>query len=125
MAFIFILYTIVTFLVLVVIYLIIDYYQKKRSQLDYPRKLQLELNKKIQIQKEQQMKLTILWKTQKNIEERVVQIDEYLKNLLEIPMDSEFDKHSAQVMELNTRFTIDQINKSMNFIQEMKSQENK
>lgn len=123
MAFIFILYTIVTFLVLVVIYLIIDYYQKKRSQLDYPRKLQLELNKKIQIQKEQQMKLTILWKTQKNIEERVIQIDEYLKNLIEIPMKSDFDKHSVQIMELNTRFTIDQINKSMHFIQQMKSHE--
>lgn len=125
MAFIFILYTLVILLILIVIYLIVEYYQMKRSLLETPRKLLLDLNEKIKIQEEQQMKLTILWKTQKNIEERVVQIDEYLKNLLEIPMDSDFDKHSAQVMELNTRFTIDQINKSMNFIQEMKSQENK
>ena len=125
MAFIYIFYIFLILLIVIVVYLVIDNHRVRRTMLEVPEKLQRELSEKIKIQQKQQLKLSILWKTQKNMEEKVIEIEKYLSHLKEVPAENEFDQHTFQVMELNTKFTIDQINKSMNFIQEMKSQENK
>lgn len=123
MAFIYILYTSVIILILIVLYLSFDYYQMRKKLMEIPIKLQSELDEKMKIQDNHKMKLSILWQTQKNMEVRVVQIDQYFKNIIDAPIKTEFDIQLMKMMELNAQFTIDQINKSMKFIQEMKSQE--
>ena len=125
MSFIYILYTLVIALIIAIIYLIFDYYQVRKTLLEIPEKLQLELDEKTRIYERQQVKLSNLWEIQHEIEEKVLQIDWYLKSFKELTIDNEKDLQSVRIMELNTRFTIEQINKSMNFIQEMKNQENK
>ena len=125
MTFIYILYTLVIALIIAIIYLIFDYYQVRKTLLEIPEKLQLELDEKTRIYEKQQVKLSNLWEIQHKIESKVLQIDWYLKSFKELTIDNEKDLQSVRIMELNTRFTIEQINKSMNFIQEMKNQENK
>ena len=125
MTFIYILYTLVIALIIAIIYLIFDYYQVRKTLLEIPEKLQLELDEKTRIYEKQQVKLSNLWEIQHKIESKVLQIDWYLKSFKELTIDNEKDLKSFRIMELNTRFTIEQINKSMNFIQEMKNQENK
>lgn len=124
MAFIYILFTSVIVLMIIVLYLSFDYYRMRKRMLQIPMRLQDELNEKMIIQEKQKMKLSILWKTQKNMEDRMVQIDQYFKNLIKAPVKTELDIHLIKMMELNAQFTIDQINKSMKFIQEIKNQEN-
>ena len=125
MTFIYILYTLVIALIIAIIYLIFDYYQVRKTLLEIPEKLQLELDEKTRIYERQQVKLSNLWEIQHKIEAKVLQIDLYLKSFNELTIDNETDLQSVRIMELNTRFTIEQINKSMNFIQEMKNQKNK
>ena len=120
MAFIYVLYLVVVLLVFVIFYLLFDYYQIRKELMIVPIKLQDELNDKIRIHEKQQLKLSILFKTQQNIEEKVIQIDQYLKQVLESPPETQNDIKSVQIMELNTQFAIDQIHKSMHFIEQMK-----
>ena len=120
MAFIYVLYLVVVLLVFVIFYLLFDYYQIRKELMIVPIKLQDELNDKIRIHEKQQLKLSILFKTQQNIEEKVIQIDQYLKQVLESPPETQNDIKSVQIMELNTQFAIDQIHKSMYFIEQMK-----
>lgn len=124
MAFIFTFYLFLFLLVLFVIYLVIDYYRVRRKLLEVPQKLEHELAEKIKTQQNQEVKLSILLKTQKNMAGKVLEIEQNLMRLKGDQAASELDQHTFKMMELNTKFAIEQINKSMNFIQEMKSHEN-
>lgn len=124
MAFIFTFYLFLFLLVLFVIYLVIDYYRVRRKLLEVPKKLEHELAEKIKTQQNQEVKLSILLKTQKNMAGKVLEIEQNLMRLKDDQAASELDQHTFKMMELNTKFAIEQINKSMNFIQEMKSHEN-
>lgn len=124
MAFIFTFYLFLFLLVLFVIYLVIDYYRVRRKLLEVPKILEHELAEKIKTQQNQEVKLSILLKTQKNMAGKVLEIEQNLMRLKDDQAASELDQHTFKMMELNTKFAIEQINKSMNFIQEMKSHEN-
>lgn len=101
-----------------------DYYRVRRKMLEVPQKLEHELAKKIKIQQNQEVKLSILLKTQRNMEGKMLEIEKHIQRLKDVPVENELDQHTFKMMELNTKFAIEQINKSMNFIQEMKSHEN-
>lgn len=101
-----------------------DYYRVRRKLLEVPKKLEHELAEKIKTQQNQEVKLSILLKTQKNMAGKVLEIEQNLMRLKDDQAASELDQHTFKMMELNTKFAIEQINKSMNFIQEMKSHEN-
>ena len=124
MSFIYILYFLVIVLVFIVIYMIIDYRFARRHLMEKPKKLKLELDEKIKNYELQKLRFSNFYEIQQEMDKRVLQIDLYLAHLKKVNTENKFDLHTIQIMELNTRFTIEQINKSLKIIKEMKSQEN-
>ncbi len=125
MTFIYILYFLVIWLIFILIYLMRDCAQTRKKILQNPEKLQRILDEKNKVKQGRQQELSVFLTNQKHMQEKMLQIDLHLKHLKETSTETELDLQTVKIMELNTQFTMQQIHKSINFMQEMKSEGNK